>query len=79
MASADRKRTSEHFVILSLLNSCPFAEEEEEEEEKLALFMKRIINFRQMIRCKRVLLRKDWRIINLLLDSGFMCQLMRNV
>ncbi len=27
-------------------------EEEEEEEEKLALFMKRIINFQQMMRCK---------------------------
>ncbi len=40
------------------------------EEEKLALFMKRIINFHQMIRCKGVLLRKDWRIINLLLVSG---------
>ncbi len=39
-------------------------------EEKLALFMKRIINFQQMIRCKGVLLRTDWRIINLLLVSG---------
>ncbi len=29
--------------------------------------MKRIINFQQMIRCKGVLLRKDWKIINLLL------------
>ncbi len=27
-------------------------------------------NFQQMIRCKGVLLRKDWRIINLLLVSG---------
>ncbi len=36
----------------------------------LALFMKRIINFHQMIRCKEVLLRKDWRIINLLRDAG---------
>ncbi len=45
-------------------------EEEEEEEEKLALFMKRIINFEQMIKCKEVLLRKDWRVINLLLVSG---------
>ncbi len=44
--------------------------DEEEEEEKLALVMKRIINFQQMIRCKGVLLRKDWRIINLLLVSG---------
>ncbi len=35
----------------------------EAEEEKLALFMKRIIHFQQMIRCKEVLLRKDWRII----------------
>ncbi len=42
----------------------------EEEEEKLALFMKRIINFQQMIRCKEVLLRKDWRIINLLRVAG---------
>ncbi len=42
-------------------------EEEEDEEEKFALFMKRIINFQQMIRCKGVLLRKDWRIMNLLL------------
>ncbi len=41
-----------------------------EEEEKLALFMKRIINFQQMTRCKEVLLRKDWRIINLLLVEG---------
>ncbi len=45
-------------------------EEEEEEDGKLALFMKRIINFQQMIRCKKVLLRKDWRIINLLLVAG---------
>ncbi len=37
---------------------------------KLALFMKRIINFQQMIRCKEVLLRKDWRIINLLRVAG---------
>ncbi len=41
-----------------------------EEEEKLALFMKRIKNVQQMIRCKGVLLRKDWRTINLLLVSG---------
>ncbi len=41
-----------------------------EEEEKLALFMKRIINFQQMIRCKEGLLRKDWRIINLLRVAG---------
>ncbi len=46
------------------------ADEEEEEEEKLALFMKRIINFQQMIRCKEVLLRKDWRIIDLLRVAG---------
>ncbi len=45
-------------------------EEEEEEEEKLALFMKRTINFQQMIICKGVLLRKDWRIINLIFVSG---------
>ncbi len=45
-------------------------EEEEEEEKKLTLFMKRIINVQQMIRCKGVLLRKDCRIINLLLFSG---------
>ncbi len=45
-------------------------EEEEEEEENLALLMKRIINFQQMIRCKEVLLRKDWRIINLLRVAG---------
>ncbi len=44
--------------------------EEEEEEEKLALFMKRIINFQQMVRCKEVLLRKDWRIINLFRVAG---------
>ncbi len=37
---------------------------------KLALFMKRIINFQQMIRCTEVLLRKDWRIINLLRVAG---------
>ncbi len=43
---------------------------EEEEEEKVALFMKRIINFQQIIRCKEVLLRKDWRIINLLRVAG---------
>ncbi len=41
-----------------------------EEEEKLALFMKRIINFQQIIRRKEVLLRKDWRIINLLRVAG---------
>ncbi len=41
-----------------------------EEDEKLALFMKRIINFQQMIRYKGVLLRKDWKIINRLLVSG---------
>ncbi len=40
-------------------------------EEKMALFMKRIINFQQMIRCKEVLLREDWRIINLLRVEGF--------
>ncbi len=39
-------------------------------KKKLALFMKRITNFQQMIRCKGVLLRKDWKIINLLLVSG---------
>ncbi len=39
-------------------------------KKKLALFMKRIINFLQMIRCKEVLLRKDWRIINLLRVAG---------
>ncbi len=33
--------------------------------------MKRIINFQQMIRCKEVLLRKDWRIMNLLLVAGY--------
>ncbi len=49
--------------------SCCFLVHEEEEEE-LALFMKRIINFQQMIRCKEVLLRKDWRIINLLRVAG---------
>ncbi len=43
---------------------------QEDEEEKMALFMKRIINFQQMMRCKGVLLRKDWKIINLLLVSG---------
>ncbi len=43
---------------------------EEEGEKKLALFMKRIINFQQMMRCKGVLLRKDWKIINLLVVSG---------
>ncbi len=32
--------------------------------------MKRIINFQQMIKCMGVLLRKDWKIINLLLVSG---------
>ncbi len=42
----------------------------DEEEEKLALFMKRIINFQQMIRCKEVPVRKDWRIINLLRVAG---------
>ncbi len=39
-------------------------------KKKLALFMKRIINFQQMIRCKEVLLRKDWRIINLIRVAG---------
>ncbi len=38
----------------------------ERKKEKLALFMKRIINFQQMMRIKGVLLRKDRRIINLL-------------
>ncbi len=42
----------------------------EKKRRKLALFMKRIINFQQMIRCKEVLLRKDWRIINLLRVAG---------
>ncbi len=37
---------------------------------KLALFMKRFINVQQMIRCKEVRLRKDWRIINLLRVAG---------
>ncbi len=41
-----------------------------EKRRKLALFMKRFINFQQMIRCKEVLLRKDWRIINLLRVAG---------
>ncbi len=49
---------------------CLEEEEEEEEEETLALFMKRIINFQQMIRYKEVLLRKDWRIISLLRVAG---------
>ncbi len=39
-----------------------FAKFDEEEKRKLALFMKRIINFQQLIRCKEVLLRKDWKI-----------------
>ncbi len=42
----------------------------EEEEEKLALFMKRIINFQHVISYKGVLHRIDWVIINLLLVSG---------
>ncbi len=33
-------------------------------EEKMALFMKSIINFQQMIRCKEVLLRKDWYFVH---------------
>ncbi len=41
-----------------------------EEEEKLALFMKRIINFQHVISYRGVLLRIDWWIINLLLVSG---------
>ncbi len=45
-------------------------DERGEEEEKLALFMKRNINFQQMKRCKEVLLRKDWRKINLLRVAG---------
>ncbi len=39
-------------------------------KKKLALFMKRVINFQQMISCKEVLHRKDWRIINLLRVAG---------
>ncbi len=39
-------------------------------KEKLALFMKRIINFQQMMRCKGVLHRKDWKITNLHLVPG---------
>ncbi len=50
--------------------NCPYLKNVIEEEEKLALFMKRIINFQQMIRCKEVLLRKDWRRINLLRVAG---------
>ncbi len=45
-------------------------EEEKKKEEKLALFMRRIINFQQMIRCKGVLFRKDWKIINRILVWG---------
>ncbi len=48
----------------------PIAQKKKKKEEKLALFMKIIINFQQMIRCKEVLLRKDWRIINLLRVAG---------
>ncbi len=44
--------------------------------KKMALFMKRIINFQQMIRCKGVLHRKDWRIINLLLVSGLLSRIL---
>ncbi len=39
-------------------------------KKKKALFMKRTIHFQHMIICKGVLLRKDWRIMNLLLVSG---------
>ncbi len=48
-----------------------FSRGQEDEDEKLALFMKRIINFQQMMRCKGVLLRKDWKMINLLLFSVY--------
>ncbi len=49
------------YCIIRLIRTLSFFKEE---EDKLALFMKRIINFQQMIRCKEVLIRKDWRIIN---------------
>ncbi len=39
-------------------------------KKKLAVFMKRIITVQQMIRCKGVLFRNDWKIINLLTVSG---------
>ncbi len=42
----------------------------EEEEKKLALLMKRIINFQHVISYNGVLLRIDWLIIHLLLVSG---------
>ncbi len=37
---------------------------------KIRFFIKRIINFQQMMICKEVLLRKGWRIINLLRVAG---------
>ncbi len=43
-------------------------------KKKMALFMMRIINFQQMLKCKEVLLRKDWRIINLLRVAGLLGQ-----
>ncbi len=43
----------------------------EEEEGKMALFMKKIINFQLMISCKGELFGINWWIINLLLVSGF--------
>ncbi len=42
----------EYFPFKALGTKAEEEEEEEEEEEKLALFMKRIINFQQMIRFK---------------------------
>ncbi len=32
------------------------------QDEEGKLFMRKIINFQQMVRCKGVLLRKDWKI-----------------
>ncbi len=37
--------------------------QEEEEERKIGFIYEENLNFQQMVRCKRALLRKDWRII----------------
>ncbi len=46
-------------------------DENEKIDKKLALFYEEIINFQQEIRYRGVLIRKDWKIINRLLVSGY--------
>ncbi len=55
-------------LIYLLIKPSVYKEQYDSYNEKKK--MKRIINFQQMIRCKEVLLRKDWRIIYLLRVAG---------